>query len=57
MQTFRLVYLPRDAGLAPRAEDLQHKDIQAVDARRAARIAASFERRTGARVLTLREKT
>jgi hypothetical protein len=54
--TYRMLYIPRDAGAAPRPGDLQAKEFPAIDARRAARIAAQFERRTGARVLSLREK-
>jgi hypothetical protein len=57
MITFRMLYIPRTAGLSPRPSDLQHKTVNAPDARRAARIAAGFERRTGARVLTITEAT
>ena len=55
MLTFRLLYFPRDSLPAPRPADLKAQNILAVSARHAARIAASLERRAGARVLTVTE--
>ena len=55
MLTFRLLYFPRDSLPAPRPADLKARNILAVSARHAARVAASLERRAGARVLTVTE--
>jgi hypothetical protein len=55
MLDYRMVYFPRDAGLAPRPAEVQARTVQALHARGATRLAASFERRTGARVLTVTE--
>ena len=52
---FRLLYFPRTAGLAPRPHEIQTRDIEAPSARAAAQSAAGFERRTGSRVLTVKE--
>lgn len=56
MNRYKFLYYPRDVGLAPRPGDLRTMTVDAIDARRAARIAATYERRTGARVLTVREE-
>lgn len=56
MKTYVLTYIPRTAGLAPRAGDVATLEIEALHARHAAQKAAAIERRTGNRVLTVKEK-
>lgn len=54
MITYLVTYIPR-GNLAPRACEIQSKTIEANHARHAALKALSFERRTGCRVLTVKE--
>lgn len=55
--TFRLVYIPRGIN-APRPCDIRTRDIPGcLHAYHAAIRAAGFERRTGARVLTIKERS
>jgi hypothetical protein len=49
---FKLTYIPRGIN-APRACDIHTKIVYAINARHAAIRAATFERRSGARVLTV----
>lgn len=56
MKTFTLTYIPR-GNLAPRPADIRTREIEAAHAGEAARKAAGIERRSGDRVLTVREKT
>lgn len=53
---FVLTYIPRAAGLAPRPGDVATRELEAVHARHAAQKAAGIERRTGDRILTVKEK-
>jgi hypothetical protein len=50
---YKLVYI-RHGVNAPRAGDIKTREVYAMHAAHAAVRAASFERRTGARVLTVR---
>jgi hypothetical protein len=54
MNRYRLTYIPRGVN-APAARDVLTLTIYALDARHAAVRAQSFERRSGARVLTVKE--
>ena len=52
--TYRLTYIPRGIN-APRPNDIHYINLPAINPRHAAVRAASFERRSGARVLTVKE--
>lgn len=55
MKTYVLTYIPR-GDMAPRPGDVRTREVEALHARHAAQKAASYERRTGDRVLTVKEK-